>query len=184
MAGEPDANAMFGGGAALFAMMCAAAMTADPEVPVLVAFLAVAASATLGAYALACTWMPKNVGKGRTRASQFKRTLAKYCGYHVRDCGCTYSDRYALGGHSKPDSTTVESNEIYVRREDDARVIFDLTERGLRRCHRCGSHYHFERSVTAYDRSDRIECWPEEEPDVVDTLDQEVVSEEVTLDAE
>ena len=115
------------------------------------------------------------VGRGRTRRSAWARRAAGLVGYDLTPCGCTYSGHYR---DRKPDADVVEESPIWLRKCDGKRLRFRKATEALKRCHRCGQHYHatdVESAVGFSDRSNvKRECWPEEEPEIVAELDAPV----------
>ena len=118
-----------------------------------------------------------NVGRGRTRRSLWARRIAGLVGYRILPCGCTYvvsTDRY--GRTYKPDADAVEETPLWLRNEQDARIEFRRAVEQLKRCHRCGRHYHDTDTVDPrqFPRDVRYECWPEDEPECIEAFDAPV----------
>ena len=120
-------------------------------------------------------------GRGKTVRSRARRRLASWLVRPVRPCGC-FSDT---------GSDTVESDPFVARLSDGARVQFYARDRQLRRCHRCGEHYHTETSSRTREIGDeatlkeldesgslgihrKVVVWPEDEIQVLEALDAPV----------
>lgn len=133
-----------------------------------------AAGALVGSFVVQNT----NQGRGRTRRSRWIRSFARVMCLNVRDCGCIYGRGIT---YHAPDTEWVESERVWFRSHDGARVEFRRGREGMKRCHRCGKHYHATDipSHSQYLPGDRhYECWPEEEPNVREKLNGRIVGEE------
>jgi len=121
----------------------------------------------------------ENVGRGRTWRSRVLRTAAPYISAGLRGCGCVVHDdsegRY--GTDYRPHYDTVEEQDLVLKADDGARMTFERATEELRRCHRCGRHYH------SVERSGSLaEVWPEDAPDRNDQYDVPVVDKETVIE--
>jgi hypothetical protein len=148
-------------------LLATATPDGTPRPQVVALLVAVWAPTLLGWVGLVYRYRETNLGRADTSRRRWARRLARLVGYSVMPCGCTYVPvAVAWGSPNQPDADAVEETAVWLRRTTGERVRFHRVTEVLKRCHRCGRHYHDTDKEGV-----RHECWPEEEPAVVDDLD-------------